>query len=107
MVDPLNATIVGSILLWVSGVGISIHLLYRIRDYRFTFLTLMLSLMALRQLFTLFGIVPAYSEVPGLVVNVLAVSVVFYVLQYTRQEDSIKTELRKTNRDLRESKTQL
>ncbi len=101
MLEPLSATLAVSIFLRLSGVVFSLYLLYRVRDFRFAFLTLLLSLMATRQLLTLFGLVPRFSELPGLVVSVLGVTVVYYLLQYTRHEKAIKVALRETNKELR------
>lgn len=107
MADPASATLLFSIILRLCGVAISVVLLYRVRDLRFGFLTLMLSLMALRQTFTLFGLFPSFAELPGLVVSVLAVALVYYLLQYTRQEEAVKAELTETNRRLREHRNHL
>lgn len=107
MAEIADATLTVSILLRLFGVAISLVLLYRVRDYRFAFLTGMLSLMALRQVFTLFGLFPEVAEVPGLVVSVFAVTVVYYLLQYTHQETAIQAELRETNRELEESREHL
>ncbi|MFD1586453.1 PAS domain S-box protein [Halorientalis brevis] len=85
----------------------SLYLLYRVRDFRFGFLTLLLSLMATRQLLTLFDLVPRFAELPGLVVSVLGVVVVYYLLQYTRREAAIKDRLREANRELRRNQTYL
>jgi hypothetical protein len=103
MVEISGLLLATSILLRLFGVVFSLLLLYRIRDYRFAFLTFLLSLMALRQLFTLFGFAPGLAEFPGLVVSVLSVIVVYYLLQYTRQERAQKATLEDTNRRLREN----
>ncbi|ARS91213.1 PAS domain-containing sensor histidine kinase [Natrarchaeobaculum aegyptiacum] len=100
-------TLIASILLRLSGVAISLVLLYRVRDYRFGFLTGMLSLMALRQVFTLFGLFPEFAELPGLMVSILAVTVVYYLLQYTHQENATQEKIRETNQELEESRNHL
>jgi PAS domain S-box-containing protein len=107
MVEISGLLLATSILLRLFGVVFSLLLLYRIRDYRFAFLTFLLSLMALRQLFTLFGFAPGLAEFPGLVVSVLSVIVVYYLLQYTRQERAQKATLEDTNRRLRENRNRL
>src|SRR6056297_1603370 len=107
MLEPLSATLAVSIFLRLCGVVFSLYLLYRVRDFRFGFLTLLLSLMATRQLLTLFDLVPRFSELPGLVVSVLGIAVVYYLLQYTRREAAIKNRLREANRELRRNQTYL
>lgn len=107
MLEPLNATLAVSILLRLCGIVFSLYLLYRVRDFRFAFLTLLLALMAARQLFTLFDLFPQFSEFPGLIVSILAVTVVYYLLQYIRHEAAIKAALRETNQELRTNQTYL
>jgi PAS domain S-box-containing protein len=100
--DPI---LVASILLRLFGVGYSIVLLYRVRDGRFAFLTLMLSLMALRQILTLRtlspNVGPQLDELPGLVVSVLAVLTVYYLSQYVAHEEEVKETIREKNETLR------
>lgn len=103
-IDVLDVTLVASILLRLAGVVLSIVLLYRVRDRRFAFLTLLLSLMAIRQLFTITDTLTAVSEVPGLLVSVLALAVVYYMIEYVRQEQATMAELTETNRTLRENR---
>ena len=100
--DPI---LVASILLRLFGVGYSIVLLYRVRDGRFAFFTLMLSLMALRQILTLSELSATVGlqldELPGLVVSVLAVLTVYYLSQYVAHEEEIKETIREKNETLR------
>lgn len=108
---PLVATLLGdpilvaSILLRLFGVGYSILLLYRVRDRRFVFFTLMLSLMALRQILTLRQVSASVGwqldELPGLVVSVFAVLTVYYLSQYVAHEEEVKETIREKNETLR------
>lgn len=97
----MNVVLVASILLRLAGVGYSFALLYRVRDRRFGFLTLMLALMALRQLLTYRADGGGLEELPGLGVSVLALLTVYYLAQYVGQEERFKTELREKNETLR------
>lgn len=90
-----------SIGLRVFGVGYSILLLYRVQDARFGFLTLLLALMATRQVLTLQVGTPGIEELPGLIVSGLVVLVVYYLSQYVRQEEEIKERLSTKNEQLR------
>ena len=93
--------ILASIVLRVIGVGYSLWLLYLVKDGRFGFLTLMLSLMATRQILTLGSGSPGIDELPGLVVSVLAVLTVYYLAQYTEQENRIKKRIKAKNDQLK------
>ena len=93
--------ILASIGLRVVGVGYSIWLLYRAEDARFGFFTLMLSLMATRQILTYRGGTTGIDELPGLVVSVLAVLTVHYLGEYVDQETTIKETIQTTNERLR------
>lgn len=97
---PLTIAIL-SIGLRIVGVGYSAVLLYRVRDLRFGFLTLMLTLMAARQAMTLQLADPGIEELPGLIVSGLAVLVVYYLSQYVEQEERIKDRLSAKNDQLR------
>lgn len=90
-----------SVSLRVVGVGYSALLLYRVRDLRFGFLTLMLTLMAVRQALTLTVANPGIEELPGLIVSGLAVLTVYYLSQYVRQEQQTKERLTAKNDQLR------
>ncbi len=105
--DALGLTLVVSVLLRLVGVGLSIVLLYHVRDRRFAFLTLLLSLMAVRQLFTLTGSPSGLAEIPGLLVSVLVLVVIYYLHGYVREEQATKAELTETNRTLRASRSRL
>ena len=61
----------------------SIYLLYKLRDWRMSFLTLLLALMASRQYFTLYGSPDSWfftfnhaDEIPGLIVSIFALVMV-------------------------------
>lgn len=91
-----------SVLLRLVGVGYSVVLLYRSRDRRFGFLTVMLVLMASRQIWTAQTVGGAgIEELPGLVVSVLALLTVYYLSQYVEEENRITAELEATNDKLR------
>jgi PAS domain S-box-containing protein len=96
-----------SLLLRTLGVVLSVYLLYRERDRRFVFLVVLLSLMALRQALTLFDVGSAVREVPGFLVSVLVVGLAFYLVQYVRQENETKAQLRTMNRELQASRNRL
>ena len=93
--------IIASIVLRLIGVGYSLWLLYLVKDGRFAFLTVMLSLMATRQILTLGSGSPGIDELPGLVVSVFAVLTVYYLAQYTEQEAEIKERIQAKNEQLR------
>lgn len=98
----MSAILVVSILLRLVGVAYSIVLLARSGDRRFAFLTVMLGLMASRQLWTAQSATGGgLEEVPGLVVSVLAVATVHYLAEYVDEETRIKSELEATNDRLR------
>lgn len=97
---PLGIALL-SVSLRVVGVGYSALLLYRVRDLRFGFLTLMLTLMAVRQALTLSVANPGIEELPGLIVSGLAVLTVYYLSQYVRQEQRTKARLTAKNDQLR------
>ncbi|WP_096389052.1 PAS domain-containing protein [Halopenitus persicus] len=105
--DVLSLTLSLSLLLRLVGVGASLILLYHVRDRRFAFLTLLLSLMAVRQLFALSGFAPGVTEIPGLLVSVFSLVVIYYLYGYVRQEQATKAELTETNRTLRASRSRL
>lgn len=93
--------IYASIALRIAGVGYSIILLYRVQDARFGFLTVMLTLMAARQVFTLRSGNPGIEELPGLVVSVFAVLTVVYLAKYVEQEANVTRTIRRKNERLR------
>ncbi|MFB6125398.1 MAG: bacterio-opsin activator domain-containing protein [Halanaeroarchaeum sp.] len=98
MPDPI---ITASIALRVVGVVYSLVLLYRVNDARFGFLTMMLSLMAARQVATVQAGTTGLDELPGLVVSVLALLTVYYLSRYVQQEAEITRTIRKKNERLR------
>ncbi len=101
MIAPGSLIILTSIALRVIGLGYSIYLLYRVNDSRFGFLTLMLGLMATRQILSYQAGSPGIDELPGLVVSVLAVLTVYYLAAYVEQETTVKETIRSTNDRLR------
>ena len=90
----MNLVILASIVLRVLGVGYSLVLLYRSNDRRFGFLTVMLSLMATRQILSAQGSTDPIEELPGLVVSILAVLTVYYLSSYVVEEQRITERLR-------------
>jgi len=90
----VNAVILASIVLRVAGVGYSLLLLSRSDDRRFGFLTVMLALMATRQILSARGSTTPVEELPGLVVSVLAVLTVYYLSSYVVEERRITDRLR-------------
>lgn len=91
-----------SILVRLVGVAYSVTLLYQSGDRRFGFLTVMLTLMVSRQLWTLVAVGgTGFDELPGLVVSFLALATVHYLSQYVEEENRIKAELKAANDRLR------
>lgn len=98
----MSLLLFASILLRLVGVAYSVLLLYRSRDRRFGFLTVMLVLMASRQIWTVQTVGGAgLDELPGLVVSVLALLTVYYLAQYVEEEARITAELEEANDRLR------
>ena len=90
----MNGVILVSIVLRTLGVGYSALLLYRSGDRRFGFLTVMLALMATRQLLSAWSTTTtAVEELPGLAVSVLAVLTVYYLSAYVDEERRITERL--------------
>jgi len=89
----VNLVILASIVLRILGVGYSLVLLYRSNDRRFAFLTVMLALMATRQILSAQGSTGPLEELPGLVVSVLAVLTVYYLSSYVVEEQRITEQL--------------
>ncbi|MFB6155887.1 MAG: PAS domain S-box protein [Haloferacaceae archaeon] len=104
---PSSLTTGVSLLLRVVGFGASLVLLYTTSDRRFGFLSLLLALMALRQLLTVLGVSLPLAELPGFAVSVLAVALVYYLLQYGRQEAEVAEELAANNEQLRAHRNRL
>jgi PAS domain S-box-containing protein len=100
-VVAVNPVLAASLVLRVGGTAYSLWLLYRCRDRRFAFLTLMLGLMASRQVWTAQTTTTGLEEVPGLVVSVLAVATVHYLAEYVEEEARVKRSLRAANDRLR------
>ncbi|WP_136601386.1 bacterio-opsin activator domain-containing protein [Salinigranum halophilum] len=97
----MNAIILASIGLRVAGIGYSLVLLRRSGDRRFGFLTVLLVLMAARQVLTALGSTgTGLEELPGLVVSGLAVLTVHYLSRYVEEEAAVKRELRSLNDEL-------
>ncbi|WP_210424025.1 bacterio-opsin activator domain-containing protein [Halorussus ruber] len=98
----VSLVLASSVALRVAGVGYSLALLYRSGDRRFGFLTVMLALMASRQIWTaLAGATTGLEELPGLAVSLLGVATVHYLSTYVEEEDRIKQRLREANEELR------
>lgn len=89
----VNVVILVSLLLRTLGVGYSALLLYRSSDRRFAFLTVMLALMATRQLLSARSPTTAVEELPGLAVSVLAVLTVYYLSAYVDEERRVTERL--------------
>lgn len=101
----MSIILFASIVLRIAGTAFSILLLYQIGDRRFAFLTVTLALMTSRQIWTLQTTGSAgLSELPGLIVSVFAVATVYYLSQYVKEEERIKSELAATNEQLRSFK---
>ncbi|XGI84159.1 PAS domain S-box protein [Halorutilales archaeon Cl-col2-1] len=99
----MDAVLLGSVGLRVVGVVYSIYLLYQVGDPRFGYLTLMLSLMATRQILTYLNLLPqSLTELPGLVVSFLALVLVYYLVEYTDHEAEMQEALRERNEKLNE-----
>ena len=90
----MNAVILVSVVLRIVGAGYSGALLIKSEDRRFGFLTVMLSLMAVRQLLSARSATTAFEELPGLAVSVLAVLTVYYLSSYVDEERRITDRLR-------------
>ncbi|MBX0296690.1 bacterio-opsin activator domain-containing protein [Haloarcula nitratireducens] len=98
----VSLVLASSVALRVAGVGYSLALLYQSGDRRFGFLTVMLALMASRQVWTaMTGATTGLEELPGLAVSLLAVATVHYLSTYVEEEDRIKKRLREANEELR------
>ncbi|MFB6159670.1 MAG: PAS domain-containing protein [Haloferacaceae archaeon] len=91
--ESVNAVILASIALRLVGVGYSGLLLFRSDDRRFGFLTVMLALMATRQVLSAQSTTTPLEELPGLVVSVLAVLTVYYLSSYVDEERRITERL--------------
>jgi PAS domain S-box-containing protein len=100
----ITVVLLASILLRVAGVGYSLLLLSRSGDKRFGFLTLMLSLMAIRQILTARGPATNVEELPGLAVSVLAILTVYYLSAYVEDERRMSDRIQEANRRLRHFK---
>lgn len=91
-----------SILIRVVATLLALVLLYRIRDWRMGFLALMLGFMGYRQVLTLSStlsakaeeILPATTELPGLVVSVLGLLTVVFLerllVKYRREQQAMR-----------------
>ncbi|MFA9518236.1 bacterio-opsin activator domain-containing protein [Halopenitus sp. H-Gu1] len=90
----MNAVILASIVLRIVGIGYSLVLLQRSNDRRFGFLTVMLLLMATRQLLTARSATAPIEEIPALLVSVLALLTVYYLSSYVTEEQRITDRLR-------------
>ncbi len=100
-VMDVNLVLASSVVLRVAGVGYSLALLYRSGDRRFGFLTVMLALMAARQVWTAQATSTGLEELPGLVVSGFALATVHYLSAYVEEEARVKDRLREANEELR------
>jgi PAS domain S-box-containing protein len=101
VIEPGGLIILTSIALRLVGLGYSVFLLYRVNDRRFGFFTVMLGLMASRQILSYRAGTAGIDELPGLIVSVFAVLTVYYLAQYVEQETAIKQTIQSTNDRLR------
>ena len=93
-----------SIIIRLVAFGWSIGLLRQLKDWRITFLSGMLALMALRQILTMisaresWGIVFSWhiEELPGLVVSMLAFLAIFYLKNMLNEHDQALAERHKS-----------
>lgn len=98
----VSLVLAASVALRLGGTAYSLVLLHRIGDQRFGFLTLMLALMASRQVWTAQATATTgLEELPGFVVSVLAVATVHYLSAYVEEEARVKARLREANEELR------
>lgn len=97
---PVDPIISASILLRAVGAGYAALLLYRASDLRFGALTLMLLLMFVRQLLTVTEGGGSFTELPGLLVSVLAIGAVYYLSKYVEQEGRTRRRLTRQNERL-------
>ena len=113
MITSLALVLSVSIFIRVVALILAIILLRRMRDWRMGFLALMLGLMGLRQTLTLYqalsvgraDVVPATTEVPGLVVSILALLTVLFLerlLVQRQREPQALRESEERYRDLYE-----
>ncbi|WP_433634107.1 bacterio-opsin activator domain-containing protein [Halomicrococcus sp. NG-SE-24] len=96
----VSLVLVVSVALRLAGAAYSLTILYRSGDRRFGFLTVMLALMASRQVWTAQTTTTGLEELPGLIVSLLAVATVHYLSAYVEEETRIKTQLREVNKEL-------
>jgi PAS domain S-box-containing protein len=100
----MSLIIILSITIRLAAMGWSIVLLRRMRDWRMGFLTAMLGLMALRQTLTLLMTRESWSisftaqatEMPGLVVSILAFAAVIFLERIIMEEEKVKKEMRES-----------
>lgn len=101
-----SGVLVVSLAVRVTGAVYATALYVRVRDTRYLFLTAMVALMALRQYLALEG-APIGTEVPGLLVSVLAVGIVAYIDRHRRRDEALTAELRASNEQLAANRERL
>jgi len=105
----MSLILIVSIVIRLVAMGWSIVLLRRIRDWRIGLMTAMFGLMALRQLLTLLEVKESWAisvtgqatELPGLIVSILAFLVVVFLGRLIRQEVETGEALRKSEQHSR------
>jgi diguanylate cyclase (GGDEF)-like protein/PAS domain S-box-containing protein len=101
----MSLILIISILIRLAAVGWSIVLLRQIKDWRMGFLTIMLSLMALRQILTLLNshefsyllITWKTVELPGLIVSILALLFLYFLKQHFSERKLTEATLQESN----------
>jgi two-component system cell cycle sensor histidine kinase/response regulator CckA len=107
----LSLILLVSIVIRIIALGWSIRLLAHLRDWRMGFLSAMLALMALRQTLTLVGsatstkisVTAQPTELPGLVVSILAFLSVLFLERIITERRTIKETLRSSEERLHQS----
>jgi len=107
LVDGYPAILLASLSIRVLGTGYALWLFVRVRDRRFLFLTALLSLMALSQGLVAVGTGAPSSEVPALLVSVLAIAIVAYIDRHRQADRALETDLRESNDRLRANRLRL
>ncbi len=100
----MSLILIFSILIRLVALGWSMAMLRRLRDWRMGFLTVMLALMALRQILTLLSerefwaisITGHVTELPGLAVSVMAFLAVFFLERVLSERKRAEDNLRKS-----------
>lgn len=104
---PVSVVLVLSLAIRLAGAVYATALYMRVRDARYLFLTAMLALMGLRQYLEITVGASGTSEVPGLLVSVLAVAIVAYIDRHRRRDAALTAELRASNEELAANRERL